>query len=115
MFETTSLELCEALKKTFVPAWVTGAPSEQAQAASRYFKEANGAFIGSDAFLFGVPFSLPVTQSLQDFNSSALHLGYQLIPSHKSPEMQRGLIASNTCRSLENRPSSRSANSRHPP
>src|ERR1051326_5154121 len=46
MFETTSVEVCDALKKAFVTAWVAGAPRRQAPAASRDFKEINGAFIG---------------------------------------------------------------------
>ena len=45
MFETTSVEVCDALKKTFVTAGVVGAPNRQAHAASRGFKEINGAFI----------------------------------------------------------------------
>ena len=33
MFETTSVDVCEPVKKILVTAWVAGAPSKQAHAA----------------------------------------------------------------------------------
>src|ERR1051326_2341653 len=57
MFETMSVEVCDALKKAFVTAWVGGAPRRQVPAASRDFKEINGAFIGYNGLIYlGVGF-----------------------------------------------------------
>ena len=54
MFETMSVEICDALKKTFVTAWVHGAPSRQAHAAVRVAKEFVFINYGSVAWIIGL-------------------------------------------------------------